>query len=330
MKLPFEEIQRTILTKKESETNPNYGKKPEDRTVTELIDKGVICINKPQGPTSHQVADYIKKIINVEKAGHGGTLDPNVTGVLPIALNKATRISQTLLPFGKEYVCLMHIHKPEKKEQIEKAFKEFLGKITQLPPIKSAVKRVEREREIYYIKILEIQDQDILFKIGCQAGTYIRRICDDVGKKLNMGAHMQQLIRTKAGPFNDKEMYSLTELQDAYTLYKEGNEKEIRKIIKPIEYSVSHLAKIWIHDSAVDPLCHGADLNLPGISKFESNIKPGELVAVLTLKNELVAIGFSKLSSEFIKQKSTSVGVQIHKTFMETETYPHYTKQAPS
>src|SRR3989344_3259139 len=274
MKLPFEQVERKIIIKKESETNSNYGKKPENRTITELIDKGVICINKPQGPTSHQVADYTKKILKI--------------------------------------------------------FKEFLGKIKQLPPIKSAVKRIEREREIYYIKILEIQDQDVLFKIGCQAGTYIRTICDSVGKKLNTGAHMQQLIRTKAGPFNDKEMYSLTELQDAYTLYKEGKEKELKKIIKPIEYSVQHLPKIWVHDSTVDPLCHGAGLNIPGISKFESNIKPRELVAVLTLKNELVAIGYSKLSSEFIKEKSTSVAVEITKTFMETERYPHYTKQPPS
>ena len=272
----------------------------------------------------------VKRILNMGKVGHGGTLDPKVTGVLPIALNKATRISQTLLPFGKEYICLMHVHKLIKKEEIEKIFKEFLGKIKQLPPIKSAVKRIEREREIYYIKILEIQDQDVLFKIGCQAGTYIRTICDSVGKKLNTGAHMQQLIRTKAGPFNDKEMYSLTELQDAYTLYKEGKEKELKKIIKPIEYSVQHLPKIWVHDSTVDPLCHGAGLNIPGISKFESNIKPRELVAVLTLKNELVAIGYSKLSSEFIKEKSTSVAVEITKTFMETERYPHYTKQPPS
>ena len=145
MKLPFEQVERKIIIKKESETNSNYGKKPENRTITELIDKGVICINKPQGPTSHQVADYTKKILNIKKAGHGGTLDPNVT-----------RISQTLLPFGKEYICLMHVHKLIKKEEIEKIFKEFLGKIKQLPPIKSAVKRIEREREIYYIKILEM------------------------------------------------------------------------------------------------------------------------------------------------------------------------------
>src|SRR3989344_2269983 len=109
--LPFERIQRRVLVKKESETNWDYGQNPEKRSVEELINYGIINLNKFSGPTSHQISDYVQKILNIDKSGHSGTLDPNVTGVLPIALGKATRIVQTLLKSGKEYVCLMHLHK---------------------------------------------------------------------------------------------------------------------------------------------------------------------------------------------------------------------------
>ncbi len=176
-KLPFEKIERETLVKKEASTNESYGKKPEQRTTKELLDNGVICLNKLSGPSSHQVADYVKRILNAEKVGHGGTLDPGVTGVLQISLGRATKVMEALLKSGKEYVCLMHIHTPIQQSKIHKIIKEFIGKITQMPPVKSAVKRVLREREIYYLEILEIKDQDVLFRVGCQAGTYIRTLC---------------------------------------------------------------------------------------------------------------------------------------------------------
>src|SRR3989344_1356775 len=175
--LPFEKIERKILIKKESETNQDYGKNPNERSVEELIKYGVININKPQGPTSHLVSDYVQRILKITKAGHSGSLDPNVTGCLPIALEDATRIVHYLLKSGKEYVCLMHLHADVTQSKIHKIMQSTIGKIKQLPPIKSAVKRQLREREIYYLEILEIDGKDVLFKIGCEAGTYIRKYC---------------------------------------------------------------------------------------------------------------------------------------------------------
>src|SRR3989344_3125683 len=218
-KLPFERIQREILVKKEEQGI--FGKYPEERTIEELIHYGIININKSAGPTSHQVAEYVKRILKIKVSGHSGTLDPNVSGCLPVALDKATRITQFLLTAGKEYICLMHIHKDIPPSKIHKTAKEFVGKIKQLPPIKSAIKRQLREREIYYITILETQGRDVLFKIGCQAGFYIRKFCFDFGIKLGTKAHMAQLIRTKAGPFTDKDWYSLQDLKDAYEFYKQ-------------------------------------------------------------------------------------------------------------
>jgi len=234
---------------------------------------------------------------------------------------------EALLKAGKEYVCIMHIHKKLPQSQIYKSSKDFIGKITQLPPLKSAVKRQLREREVYYLEILEIKDQDVLFIIGCQAGTYIRRICDDWGKVLGTNAHMKQLIRTKAGPFNDKEWYSLYELKDAYELYKQGNDKEIKKIIKPTEFAIQHLPKIYITDSAVDSICHGANLSIPGISKLESKIEKNNLVALLTLKNELIGLGSAILTSEEIMKNEKGLAVKINKVFMNPGIYPKFKKE---
>ena len=326
-KLPFEQIERKVFVKKESVTDKKYGKEPEERTINELLNNGVICLNKLQGPSSHQVTDYIKQILKVEKAGHGGTLDPNVYGVLPVSLGKATKIMDALLKAGKEYVCIMHLHSEIPISKIHKSSKEFIGKIIQLPPVKSAVKRQLREREVYYLEILEIKNKDVLFKIGCQAGTYIRKICDNWGKFLETHAHMAELIRTKAGPFNEKEMYSLHDLKDAYELYKtENNESLLRKIIKPTEYGISHLPKIWILDSTVDTICHGADLNIPGISKLESGIEKNNLIAILSLKNELVGLGIDLLSSEEIMSLNKGTAVKTTKVFMDPEIYPDFNK----
>jgi len=161
--LPFEKIKRKILLKKEEETDTKLGCKPEERATEEIINYGVVNINKPQGPTSHMVSDYVQKILNINKSGHSGTLDPHVHGLLPVALGRATRIVQTLLKSGKEYVGIMHLHKDVDEKKLKETIKRnFTGKIKQIPPLKSSVKRVRREREIYYFDILEKEDKDVL------------------------------------------------------------------------------------------------------------------------------------------------------------------------
>lgn len=194
----------------------------------------------------------------------------------------------------------------------------------QLPPIKSAVKRQLREREIYYLEIIEIKNQDVLFKVGCQAGTYIRKLCFDWGKALDTNGHMAELVRTKAGPFNENEWCTLQDIKDAFTLYKEENEKEFKKILKPVEFAIQHLPKVWISDSSVDTICHGANLSIPGISKIQSRIEKENLVAIMTLKEELIALGMSLMTTEEIMKNQKGLAVKTAKVFMEPETYPHF------
>ena len=169
-----------VFVKKEAEGL--VGTYPAERTITELIQYGIVNIDKPKGPSSHQVSDYVQKILHIDKAGHSGTLDPAVTGVQPVALGKATRITQFLLTAAKEYVCLMHLHKEVPESSLRTTIQKFVGKIQQRPPVKSAVKRVERTREIYEFEILEMKEKDVLFRVKCQAGTYIRVLCHNIGK----------------------------------------------------------------------------------------------------------------------------------------------------
>lgn len=251
-----------------------------------------------------------------------------MTGVLPIALGKGTRVVQTLLTSGKEYVCMMYLHSPVPESEIKSSVDKFVGKIKQLPPRRSAIKRQQRMREVYYLKIMEIDGQFVLFKVGCQAGTYIRKLAHDFGQNLKVGSHMIQLVRTKAGPFKDNSWVTMHDLKDAYEVWKsDGNEKEIRKVINTLEYGVSHIPKIWVFDTTVDTLCHGASLSVPGISKVHSDIKINDVVAVFTLKDELVCLGTALMSSEDIMKSEKGLAVRTSKVFMDPNVYPKYVKQ---
>lgn len=322
MLLQFENKEQKILIKKDSKTDESLGCLPDKRLADEIINYGIVNINKPKGPTSHMVSGYVQKILGISKAGHSGTLDPAVTGVLPVALGRGTRVVQALLNAGKEYVCIMHIHKPVPEEQIRQAINTFIGKIKQLPPVRSAVVRQLRERTIYYLEILEIAGQDVLFRVGCQAGTYIRKLCHDIGLKLKVGAHMSELIRTKAGPFTLDTSVTLQDLEDALWYWKnERNDKFLRRCIQPIESAVKHLAKVWILDSAVDSVCHGAILNVPGIAMLDSGITKGGEIAIMTLKNELVALAIAQKNSEEMMSADNGFAALTSKVFMLPNTY---------
>ena len=225
---------------------------------------------------------WVKRILGCKKTGHGGTLDPKVTGVLPIGIDNATRVSQLLLPAGKEYVCLMTLHKEIPEDQIKEIFDEFTGKIYQTPPVKSAVKRELRVRNIYYSTIYEIEGKDVLFRIG-----------------------------------------NLHDLTDAYHFYiEDGDESYIRKAIQPMEVASSHLPQIFIKDSAVEAICQGAKLGAGGIAKLSKDIQKGNLVAIKSLKGELVAAGTSLFSSQEIMNADSGLVVDTNKVFMDTGIYP--------
>ncbi|NHJ49916.1 MAG: RNA-guided pseudouridylation complex pseudouridine synthase subunit Cbf5 [Asgard group archaeon] len=321
--LPSEK-KKKLITKSDDFELTDYGKNPEERTIPELLRLGVINVDKHPNPTSQEIVALIKQIFGLTKAGHSGTLDPAVSGILPVALEDATKITDALLPAGKEYVCIMHLHDPISDVAIQKALKEFTGEIFQKPPVKSSVKRVLRKRIIYYIDLLEITGQDVLFKVGCEKGTYIRKLCHDVGLVLGPGAHMAELRRTKSGPFREDEtLSSLTRIFDAYETYKESKEEdELRQVVLPMERGLTHLPKIVIRDNAIGAICHGASLAVPGIVKLHDSIEKDDLILLESLKGEGVALAKATMNHHEILAVNHGIAAKTSRVLMDRDVYP--------
>lgn len=316
--------------KDETTTDENYGVYPNNREITEYIKNGIVCVDKPFGPTSHEVTVWVRRILEVEKTGHAGTLDPHVIGALPILIENSVKLLKTLQLSQKEYVAIMRLHDDVSEEEILRVMNMFVGKIYQKPPLKSAVKKTLRIREIYDMNVMEIEGRDVLFKVRCEAGTYIRNLCNDIGEVLGSGAHMQELRRTRTGIYTENLCYTLQELQDAYVFWKEeGEEKYLRQIIQPMEKAVGNMPKILVKDSAVDALCHGANLNAPGVNYIEKGIGVGDMVAIFTLKNELVALGESIVSDTDMLKMKNGVVVDVSRVVMERGIYPSMWRSYP-
>jgi len=196
----------------------------------------------------------------------------------------------------------MKLHGGASEESVKKVLAEFEDTIYQRPPLRASVKRQLRTRKIYYIDFLEKDGRNVLFKVGCEGGTYIRKLCYDVGEVLGCGAHMQELRRTRAGPFvEDGEIVTLHDVAYWFMEWQQQkDDKILRKFIKPMETALALVPKIYIRDSAVDAVCHGANLTAPGVLSLETGIKDGSMVAVLSLKGEAVALAKATASTEEI------------------------------
>jgi H/ACA ribonucleoprotein complex subunit 4 len=298
------------------------GKRPEERSIEELLSAGVIVLDKVQGPTSHQVTAWVRDILGVDKIGHGGTLDPNVSGVLPIALGKAIRMTDLVLRSDKEYVCHLYLHKAVPEEKVRAVIATFVGSIYQTPPVRSAVKVQMRVRKVRSIDILEMDGRDVLFKVDCDAGTYIRTLCVDIGEALGVGANLKALRRTRSGAMTEDEAVTLQDLRDAVMLWKEGDDSWLREIVRPMEVLLEPLPKIVVKDNAVDAIAHGADLNAPGVVSLDESIEKGGPVAMLTVKGEALALGTAAMSPRDMYKAYKGKAVKTVRVFMAEGTYP--------
>ncbi len=321
--LPSDRV-RELIVRREGRTDLRYGTHPTERPLDLHINLGCINLDKPPGPTSHEVVAWVKRILEIESAGHSGTLDPKVTGILPTMLGDSTRVVETLLSAGKEYVCLMRVHATLPRKRIIEACSEFSGVIYQRPPLKSSVKRALRTREIYYLDVLEIEGPSVLFRVGCEAGTYIRKLCHDIGLALGTGAHMEELRRTRSGPFREDEtLVTLHDLKDAKEVWKEtGDETLLRRAILPVEAALRHMPNLVASDGAVDAICHGAPLAAPGLLSLESGIEAGEKVVIYTLKGEAVAVAQAAMNSDEMMASSSGIVAKTSRVIMAPGTYP--------
>jgi len=224
----------------------------------------------------------------------------------------------------------MEVHEPVDKEKIIETLRMFVGKIYQRPPLRSSVKRALRIREIYEINVLEIEGRHVLFKVRCESGTYVRKLCHDVGLILGVGAHMRELRRTAVAHLTeDLNLVTMQELSEAlYIWNKYRDDTLIRKFILPMEYIVAHLPKIIIRDSAVDAIAHGAQLAVPGIALLSNQIKKGSRVAIMTLKGELVATGKAQMDSDEIMSAEKGLAVRVERVVMDPNVYPSVWRKA--
>ena len=248
-----------------------------------------------------------------------------MTGILPITLEDSTKIVQALLYSGKEYVCVMKLHGDAEEEQIKKVLLEFEDEIYQRPPLRSSVKRQLRTRRIYYVDYFEMNQRNVLFKVGCEGGTYIRKLCYDVGEILGVGAHMQELRRTRAGPFTENGNRKVTLHEVAYWFgeWKEKKEDQtLKKFIQPMENALALLPRIIVRDSAVDALCHGANLTAPGVLSMDSGITNDSIIAIFTLKGEAIALAKALQSTEEIVKLDHGTVATLQRVVMPRGTYP--------
>ena len=308
-----------------SNTSAPYGTPPSMRSVESLLSSGVVIINKQSGPSSHQVAAWLTDSLELEATGHGGTLDPNVTGVLPVSLGRASKVIKVLQESSKEYICHLRLGKDPGRKKLDEVFSKFIGPIYQIPPFQAAVKRELRIRRIYSLEILEHKSKSVLFRVECEGGTYIRNLCDDVASIIGTKGIMEQLIRTKSGPFNLEDSFSLIEAHDIFQSWKASSDEDrIRKLLRPLEDMLVDLPKIEVKDSAVDAICHGADLAIPGISAVSKKMKRGQLVSLVSGQGESIALGRATVDGKEIIDKKNEKGkaVKLERVIMERGTYP--------
>lgn len=313
-----------LIKLRDDETDNRYGHKAFERPIDELLEYGIILLDKPSGPTSHEVASWVKRMLTIKKTGHSGTLDPGATGLLPMGLGEGTKALSVLLMGPKEYYSVARIHSHIPSHKIDLIIQEFCNEIYQRPPQRSSVKRITRIRKIYELESIEFSDQLFLLRILCQAGTYIRKLIYDIGEVLGSGATMIELRRTRVNNFFEKDgLVKLHDLNSAFVLYKEKNEEQkIRRIIKPIEECLTDIPSVIIRDTAVDALCHGAQLAIPGISLLSKKIEVGSLVGIYTLKREIVGLAEAIMSTQDIVLSKNGIAFIMKRLIMKPNTYP--------
>lgn len=327
----------------------DHGCSPMNRDLKSYISSGIINLDKPSNPSSHEVVAWVKRILRVEKTGHSGTLDPKVTGCLIVCIDRATRLVKSQQGAGKEYVAVIRLHDklPGGEAQFARALETLTGALFQRPPLISAVKRQLRIRTIHESKLIEFDNDRHLgvFWVSCEAGTYIRTLCVHLGLLLGVGGHMQELRRVRSGAMDEtKDLVTLHDVLDAqYLLDNQRNEAYLRKIIQPLETLLVGYKRIVVKDSTVNAICYGAKLMLPGLLRYgessvfclsidsfapytnnltEANIDVHEEVVLITTKGEAIAIGIAQMSTVEMSTCDHGVVAKVKRCIMERDLYP--------
>lgn len=303
------------------------GCSPLKRPIEEYVKSGVINLDKPANPSSHEVVAWIKRILRVDKTGHSGTLDPKVTGSLVVCISRATRLVKSQQTSGKEYVAIVRLHDAlANDDKMAKAIELLTGALLQRPPVISSVKRRLRVRTIYESKLIEFDNERHLgvFWVSCEAGTYIRTLCVHLGMVLGVGAHMQELRRVRSGAVSENDhivtMHDVLDAQWQYDNFKD--EAYLRRTIMPLEVLLTGFKRCVVKDSAVNAICYGAKLMIPGVLRFADGIEVGDEIVMITTKGEAIATGIAEMTTSVLATIDHGVVARIKRVIMERDTYP--------
>jgi H/ACA ribonucleoprotein complex subunit 4 len=302
------------------------GYSPLKRPIDEYVRYGVINLDKPANPSSHEVVAWIRRILKVEKTGHSGTLDPKVTGCLIVCVDRATRLVKSQQGAGKTYVCILRLHSPVELDPLKRALETLRGALYQRPPLISAVKRRLRVRTIYDSTLIEYDQERHLavYRVDCEAGTYIRTLCVHLGLVLGVGGHMQELRRVRSGSISeDMGIVTMHDVLDAQWVHEnEKDETYLRRVIKPLEILLTDYKRIVVKDSCVNAICYGAKLMIPGLLRFDSEINIDDIVVLMTTKGEAIALGVAQMTASVMATCDHGVVSKIKRVIMERDTYP--------
>lgn len=303
------------------------GSSPLKRPLKEYLRYGVINLDKPANPSSHEVVAWIKRILRVEKTGHSGTLDPKVTGCLIVCIDRATRLVKAQQGAGKEYVGVVRLHAAiENEGRLARAVETLTGALFQRPPLIAAVKRQLRIRTIYESKLVEYDERRHLgvFWVSCEAGTYIRTLCVHLGLLVGTGGHMQELRRVRSGVLTENDhlmtMHDVLDAQFAYDTYKD--ESYLRRTVLPLEILFARTKRVVVKDSAVNAICYGARLMIPGLLRFADGIEVNDEIVMVTTKGEAIAVGIAQMTTAVMATCDHGMVAKIKRVVMERDTYP--------
>ncbi|KAI6005255.1 putative rRNA pseudouridine synthase [Pisolithus orientalis] len=303
------------------------GSSPLKRDISSYVKSGVINLDKPSNPSSHEVVAWIRRILRVEKTGHSGTLDPKVTGCLIVCIDRATRLVKSQQGAGKEYVCVLRLHSSlPSPTALPRALQTLSGALFQRPPLISAVKRQLRIRTVYESKLLEFDEKRNLaiFWVSCEAGTYIRTLCVHLGLLLGVGGHMQELRRVRSGAMSENDdIVTMHDVLDAQWMYDNTrDESYLRRVIRPLESLLVGYKRIVVKDSAVNAVCYGAKLMIPGLLRYDADIAVSEEVVLMTTKGEAIALAIAQMSTVELATCDHGVVAKVKRCIMERDTYP--------
>ena len=293
-----------------------------DAVDRRLREGAFLLVDKPRGPSSHQVTAWVRDLLGVKLAGHAGTLDPNVSGLLWVGVGPALKLLPLVLEFPKRYIASVVLHGPVPARELERVLAEFTGPIYQTPPVRSAVKRERRVRTVHRLTLVETDGPRLLLDLTADSGTYVRTLAVDLGEALGLGGHMDELRRVGNGPFRERDAVPLATIADAAAARSAGDPAPLLALLHPIEEVWREFPAVVVKDGAASALAHGAGLASGGIFAVPRPFAEGARVALVARSGELIATGIALRGSEEVGHVKHGWVVDGTRVFVDPARFP--------